>query len=149
MICSTSLASRPTEAGEDEPPDLSGEPSILVTSLMGAKGLQAEHVFVLGLNGGHFPTDNQAPREDEVCELLVVLTRARERCTLVSVGNFGGQWLEDSIFLERLDPLLEQLKVDKQYFEANIQLERSPLKVGARVTRSSDCLAPLSDHAID
>ena len=92
------------------------EPSILVTSLMGAKGLQADHVFVLGLNEGHFPLANNAPTEDEVCQLLVALTRGRKSCTLVSTGRFGKFWLKGSIFLNWLDPLLEEIVVDKGYF---------------------------------
>lgn len=112
------LGFKTAEEGEEEPPDYSDEPSILVTSLMGAKGLQAEHVFVLGLSGGHFPTSNQHPSEAEVCELLVALTRAREKCTLVSVRNFGGEWLEDSVFIEWLGPLLDSVTVDKTYFSS-------------------------------
>lgn len=112
------LGFKTSEESEEEPPDYSGEPSILVTSLMGAKGLQAEHVFVLGLNGGHFPTSNQNPSEAEVCELLVALTRAREKCTLISVRNFGGDWLEDSVFIEWVTPLLDNVTVDKTYFIA-------------------------------
>jgi hypothetical protein len=112
------LGFKTTEEGEEEPPDNSHEPSILVTSLLGAKGLQAEHVFVLGLNGGHFPTNSQNPSEAEVCELLVALTRAREKCTLVSVRNFGGEWLDDSVFIEWLAPLLDGVTVDKDYFKA-------------------------------
>lgn len=112
------LGFQTSEESEEEPPDYSGEPSILVTSLMGAKGLQAEHVFVLGLNGGHFPTSNQNPSEAEVCELLVALTRAREKCTLMSVRNFGGDWLDDSVFIEWVTPLLDNLTVDKTYFTA-------------------------------
>jgi superfamily I DNA/RNA helicase len=110
------LGFRTTEVGAEEPLDHSAEPSILVTSLMGAKGLQAEHVFVLGLNGAHFPTTNDAPTEAEVCQLLVVLTRAREHCTLVSVQNFGGEWLGDSVFIEWLEPLLDEMTVNRDYW---------------------------------
>lgn len=112
------LGFKTTDAGEEEPPDYSHEPSILVTSLMGAKGLQAEHVFVLGVNGGHFPTNNTTPSEAEVCQLLVALTRAREHCTLVSVRNFGGQWLDDSVFIDWVAPLIETVTVNKEYFSA-------------------------------
>lgn len=113
------LGYKATEAeDEEEPTDHSHEPSILVTSLMGAKGLQAERVFVLGLNGGHFPSNNLEPSEAEVCKLLVALTRSREHCTLVSVGNFGGQWVDDSVFMEWLAPLIQTLTVDKSYFSA-------------------------------
>jgi superfamily I DNA/RNA helicase len=106
------------EAATEEVPDYSHEPSILVTSLVGAKGLQASHVFVLGMNNGHFPQNNGEPTEAEVCQLLVALTRARESCTIVSVGNFGGQWLEDSIFTAWLEPFLADVTVNKNYFEA-------------------------------
>lgn len=108
----------PEEASDDEPPDYSDEPSILVTSLMGAKGLQASPVYVLGLNEGHFPQKNSAPTEAEVCQLLVALTRARESCTVVSVGNFGGIWLKDSVFIAWLAQFLDEVQVNKRYFEA-------------------------------
>ena len=108
----------PAEVPDEEPPDYSHEPSVLVTSLMGAKGLQASHVFVLGMNNEHFPQNNQAPTEAEVCQFLVALTRARESCTLVSVGNFGGNWLEDSVFTTWLQPFLDERKIDKKHFES-------------------------------
>jgi len=68
---------------------------------------------------GHFPTSNQNPSEAEVCELLVALTRAREKCTLVSVRNFGGDWLDDSVFIEWLEPLLDSVTVDEAYFSGH------------------------------
>jgi superfamily I DNA/RNA helicase len=110
-----------SQAEDEDPPEpedglSSNEPRILVTSLMGAKGLQADHVFVLGLNEGHFPQANNAPTEDEVCQLLVALTRGRKSCTLVSTGRFGKFWLKGSIFLDWLEPLLEEIVVEKRYF---------------------------------
>jgi len=45
---------------------------------MGAKGLQASHVYIVGVNESHFPAENNAPNEAEVCQLLVALTRARK-----------------------------------------------------------------------
>lgn len=106
-------------ADEAEPEPASDEPSILVTSLMGAKGLQASHVFVVGMNDGHFPRDNKAPTDDEVCQLLVALTRARESCTIVSTRNFGGWWLNGSIFTEWLKPFIEEVVIDKTHFAAS------------------------------
>lgn len=94
----------------------SDEPSILVTSLMGAKGLQASHVFLVGVNDEHFPRVNASPTDDEVCQLLVALTRARESCTIVSTRNFGGHWLNSSIFTEWLKPFLEEHVIDKAHF---------------------------------
>lgn len=121
ISCELGFETAPGSAAEvpdEEPPDYSHEPSVLVTSLMGAKGLQASHVFILGMNNEHFPQKNAAPTEAEVCQLLVALTRARESCTIVSVGNFGGNWLNDSIFTEWLGPFLEEQKIDKKYFDS-------------------------------
>lgn len=92
------------------------QPRVVVTTLLGAKGLQAEHVFVVGLNAHHFPYDNAQPTEDEVCELLVALTRARKSCTLVSCQRFGNQQLAQSTFLTWLEPLLERVVVNAAYW---------------------------------
>jgi AAA domain/UvrD-like helicase C-terminal domain len=104
------------EMGELEPELDQDAPRILITTLSGAKGLQAEHVFVVGVNEGHFPRVNSAPREDEVCQLLVALTRARRSCTLVSCGHFGGQLLRQSVFIRWLTPLLETVQVNAAYW---------------------------------
>jgi superfamily I DNA/RNA helicase len=107
----------PQEGADGEKPEfVADEPSILVTSLMGAKGLEASHVFVVGVNDGHFPRDNKAPTDDEVCQLLVALTRARESCTIVSTRNFGGSWLNNSIFTDWLKPFIGEMVIDKTHF---------------------------------
>lgn len=112
----TTTAADPASEWDEEEPALVAEPSILVTSLMGAKGLQASHVFVVGVNDGHFPRSNEGPTDDEVCQLLVALTRARESCSIVSTRNFGGKWLNDSIFTKWLEPFLEDTVIDKRHF---------------------------------
>ena len=89
----------------------------MTTSLMGSKGLQAAHVFVVGLNGSHFPKVNASPTDDEVCQLLVALTRTRKSCTLVSTRRLGNNQLGPSIFLEWLKPHLSQVYVDKAYLD--------------------------------
>jgi superfamily I DNA/RNA helicase len=91
-------------------------PRIMVTTLVGAKGLQAKHVFVAGLNEGHFPASNGRVTDDEVCCLLVAVTRAQKSCTLVSCGRFDTQALRASIFLRWLDPHLQSERVDAEYF---------------------------------
>jgi hypothetical protein len=65
---------------DEEPPEdiVDGAPTVKVTTLSGAKGLQAEHVYVVGLNEQHSPRTNAAPTDDEVCRLLVALTCARK-----------------------------------------------------------------------
>jgi superfamily I DNA/RNA helicase len=75
-------------------------PSILWTTLKGAKGLSAEHVFVVGLMNGHFPDRGTAPSDEEICELLVELSRTRKQCHLVSTPIFAGPPpLRPSVFL--------------------------------------------------
>jgi superfamily I DNA/RNA helicase len=92
-------------------------PSVVVTSLVGAKGLQACHVFVVGMNDGHFPRSNNAITDDEVCSLLVALTRATKRCTLVSCSRFGNEQLRPSAFVTWLAPHISSVYVNKAYLD--------------------------------
>lgn len=96
--------------------DAQEEPTVFVTSLLGAKGLQAGHVFVVGVTDKHFPRSNTHPTDDEVCQLIVALTRARKSCTLVSVGRFGNERLALSVFTSWLAPLLTSVRVDSSSF---------------------------------
>ena len=76
----------PLSVDELPPPEL----TILCTSLQGAKGLSAEHVFVVGLVGGHLPQNNTNPTDKEICEFLVAVSRTRTKCQLVSTHKLGG-----------------------------------------------------------
>jgi len=105
----------PQEAETDETDET--EPTIMLTSLMGSKGLQAAHVFVVGVNQGHFPRSAD-PTNAEVCQLLVALTRTRKSCTIVSTRRLGAEWLSASRFVEWLAPHIETVTVDRQYFNA-------------------------------
>lgn len=102
----------------DEEPASNTEPTIVVTSLVGAKGLQAGHVFVLGFNEQHFPHSNSAPTDDEVCSLLVALTRAKKSCTVLSCRRFGVQTLTPSVFLNWLAPHLTLEVIDAAWFHS-------------------------------
>ncbi len=108
------VPSSPSETEAD--PD---EPTIMLTSLMGSKGLQSAHVFVVGVNQGHFPRSAD-PTNAEVCQLLVALTRTRKSCTLVSTGRLGKVQLGVSDFVGWLDPHTETVVVNKQYFNAPV-----------------------------
>lgn len=102
----------PPEAEQD--PDA---PSIICTSLVGAKGLSAEHVFVVGFVNGDLPKEPAAITDDEVCELIVALSRTRKACHLVSSGMWSGQWKEESAFLEWLgDIAVERREINKDYW---------------------------------
>jgi hypothetical protein len=105
---------------EESPPEEDHDsPRIVITTLSGAKGLQAEHTFVVGFNGGHFSSDNAAPTEDEVCQLFVALTRARQTCTLVSCGWFGTAQLSRSAFIGWLGDLVDTFTINAAYWQDN------------------------------
>jgi hypothetical protein len=110
------LPERVHPAGEDSPEIDPNEPTILLTTLMGSKGLQAQHVFVAGLNDEHFPRDNAHPTNEEVCQLLVALTRARKRCVLLSCWRLAGLQKRASIFTKWLAPHVSVIEVNKDYF---------------------------------
>jgi len=99
----------------DHPEDRS--PTVVVTTLQGAKGLEAQHVFVVGLNDGHLPRRNAAPTDHEICCLIVALTRARKQCYLLSCRMFGTDWLDESVFLTWLENLVDRDGVTKGYFD--------------------------------
>ena len=95
-------------------------PSIICTTLVGAKGLSAEHVFIVGMNNGVFPRDPGAVTDDEICELIVGLSRTRQACHLVSCGMWAGPPFErPSCFFEWLgDIAVEQRTVDKGHWNS-------------------------------
>jgi len=66
---------------------LSKKIKIKLTTYLSAKGLSANHVFVLGLENGVFPKDPDNISNDEACQFLVLLTRARKSLSLLSVNR--------------------------------------------------------------
>jgi superfamily I DNA/RNA helicase len=99
--------------------ETSDEPSIICTSLIGSKGFSAGHVFIVGFNDGHLPRDPDNITDEEVCQFVVGLSRTRKACHVVSVRNYGGNWLTASTFAGWIVPYLEPLKVDKAYLEGS------------------------------
>lgn len=91
-------------------------PTIQFTSLVGSKGLSASYVFIVGFNNGFFPREPNAITDDEVCKLLVALSRTRVECHVVSCGHFGAGWLEESAFAEWIHPHLDVVTIDKEHF---------------------------------
>jgi superfamily I DNA/RNA helicase len=90
-------------------------PDIFFTSLVGAKGLSAEHVFIVGLNNGHLPSRVTAISDDEVCAFLVGLSRTRKRCHLISYRFAFSGGLQKSVFLDWVAQHVEVVTVDKEY----------------------------------
>jgi hypothetical protein len=109
----------------DEGPEIVAEPStdgsklsIVVTTLVGAKGLEAGHVFVAGVIDGHFPRQNDDPSDTEVCEFLVALTRTRKRAHVISAGRYAADRVRDGVFIAWIDGLVDRVVVDKDYIAA-------------------------------
>lgn len=94
-------------------------PSVICTSLRGAKGLSANRVFIVGFNSGHFPRNPTAITNDEVCNLLVGLSRTRRQCYLVSCGRFGNTQLQPSVFLDWIRTRVATERVDKNWIQAH------------------------------
>jgi superfamily I DNA/RNA helicase len=122
----TSIRESLAVADDEEPPEEDDEdadadedaPTIQFTSLVGSKGLSASYVFIVGFNNGFFPRDPDAITDDEVCKLLVALSRTRVECHVVSCGRFGAGWLAESVFSEWIRPHLEPIRIDKEHFAA-------------------------------
>jgi hypothetical protein len=104
---------------ENEKPNAAAIPDVVCTTLVGAKGLSASYVFVVGMNNGHFPRDPNQVTDSEVCQFLVGLSRTRKQCHLVSCGRYAGVPVNPSIFLDWIRPHLEMIRVDKRWFAAD------------------------------
>jgi hypothetical protein len=103
----------------DDAVELSTEPedearlTIRFTSMNGAKGLSAEHVFVVGCVDGHFPENPADPSDQEISQFLVALSRTRKACHLISCKVFYPQTtLRPSLFVRWLAGLTEERPIN-------------------------------------
>ncbi len=86
---------------------------IKLTTYLGAKGLSANHVFVLGLENGIFPKDPTNISNDEACQFIVLLTRARRSLRILSIDKRFNKK-----FKRRTDNLSTFISmVPKEFFE--------------------------------
>lgn len=84
------------------------EPSILLCSYKGAKGLSGGHVFIVGLNNGSLPINPKEITDVEISKFIVALTRTRKKCHLISNKWLFGPKIRDkfisppnrSVFIE-------------------------------------------------
>lgn len=105
------------EVGESELSAERGRPSIICTSLIGAKGLSAGYVFVVGFVNGSIPENPGSIHDDEVCCVVVALSRTRKECHLVTCRLFGGTWYDPSTFLDWIHQPKDERRVDKNYWK--------------------------------
>ena len=101
------------KAGEDKKP-VEGL-TVRLSSFEGAKGMSAQHVFLVGLHAGDLPRDEKNIQDIEICKFLVGLTRTKKRCSLLWTKCFGQDWKEPSVFLrwitdERYEPFIVDAK---------------------------------------
>lgn len=97
------LETRNEDRGDEDEALDESEPTILCTTLRGAKGRSAYYVFMVGMNNDHIPRYPGDINDDEVRNFLVGLTRGRKECHLVSCGRWGAEKLEWSEFINWID----------------------------------------------
>lgn len=99
---------------EEEPEIDTTQPSILLTSYVGCKGLSAGHVFLVGVNNGTMPRDPNNIKDVEISQFVVALTRTRKQCHIISDKWFiapvlGGKRIphsEKTTFISYIPPIL-------------------------------------------
>lgn len=86
---------------EDAPEKDPEEPTILLRTFEGSKGLSGGHVFIVGANDGSMPKIEGTEIQDiECCKFIVALTRTRKQCHIISNRWLNspktpdGKWVE-------------------------------------------------------
>lgn len=104
---------------ESKSQEESGQPSIKITTFLGAKGLSGGFVFIVGVNNGTIPEHPSSPTDNEICQFIVALTRARKKCYLISNKRMGPNYgLRHSTFIDWIDSSrLRRINVNAQYFK--------------------------------
>ena len=99
----------------------SGFPPVKVTTFEGAKGLSAQHVFIVGLHNGELPHNPETIQDLEICKFIVGLTRTRKMCSLIYTHHFGNSWMEPSTFISWIDSSrLERINVTADYWKPRL-----------------------------
>jgi len=106
--------------------------SIKITTINGSKGLSANYVFLVGMNNTNsvvvngsrktlagFPFDKNNPSDNEICQLIVGLTRTRKKCYLISNARFGAVYgIQKSVFLDWINSSrIDSINVNADYFK--------------------------------
>jgi len=111
------LLGAPPAVPEPEDPTA---PTTICTSIVGSKGLSAAHVFIVGFNNGHIPAHPDHISDQDVCGMLVALSRTRKCCYLVSCGRFAGAIVAPSAFLRWIDPVrISHRAINAQSFKGD------------------------------
>lgn len=93
-------------------------PIVKLTSFEGAKGLSAQHVFIVGLHEGDLPRDPNNIQDIEICRFVVGLTRTRKSCSLLATKRFADTPKRLSSFVSWIrSSRLKVIQVDAQYWK--------------------------------
>ncbi|GAH04162.1 unnamed protein product, partial [marine sediment metagenome] len=106
---------------EEEPEVEDSEPTILLSSFEGCKGLSAGHVFIVGLNDGIMPRidENDEIDDIEISKLIVAMTRTRKQLNMLSNRwNYApkGKAFQPSTFI---DFMPEESLLDGGYLKSD------------------------------
>jgi superfamily I DNA/RNA helicase len=103
---------------ELEKSDSDVELNIKITSFEGAKGLSAQHVFMVGLHEGDLPRDRDKIQDIEICRFVVGLTRTKKKCSILVTKRFANQWKDPSPFIFWIKRgRYEEIVVDADYWK--------------------------------
>jgi superfamily I DNA/RNA helicase len=92
--------------------------TIKLTSFEGAKGMSAQHIFLVGLHAGELPKDAKDIQDLEICKFLVGLTRTKKRCSILWTRCFGQESKQPSVFIDWIQTeRYELLSVDAKYWK--------------------------------
>jgi hypothetical protein len=92
--------------------------AIKMTTINGSKGMSAEYVFMIGMNNGELPKNAANPTDNEICQLIVGLTRTRKGCYLISNARFGIAFGKPkSVFIDWINPeKIDRITVNANFF---------------------------------
>lgn len=106
------------ETEEDRPDIDRNKPKIQLVTYEGAKGLSAQHVFILGLQDGNLPRNVNDIKDIELCKFLVALARTRKQCHILCTTNFAGKGVKPSVFVDWLaKDHVHVIKINKNYWK--------------------------------
>ena len=103
---------------EDEEKSIDdGSPTIKLSTINGSKGMSGGYVFIINMNDGDFPKNPRVPTDNEICQLVVALTRTRKQCYLVANKRFGLKYgIKQSSFISWIDQNnIKKIVVDANY----------------------------------
>ena len=91
---------------------------ILLTSYLKAKGLSANYVFLVGLENGIMPENIGKISEDELCQFIVMVTRARKSLEIVASRSYSRARQKS---VDRLSILVQMLPTETLDIVENIR----------------------------